>query len=200
MKLHITKNHTGKMMGMQSLSTSCNSNPNCKRNAKIKGSVCEKCYAQRMMKMYKNLDSCLDKNTKLLTEEIIPEAELPVINAAYFRFESFGDLHNTTQVVNYFNICKKNPDVHFALWTKNPNLIVPVADQKPENLQIILSSLFLNNMIDINYEFVDKIFTVYDKETIKRDGIEINCGARSCLKCHKCYKAGGERYINEQLK
>ena len=199
--LHITEKHTGKMAGMQSLSTSCRSNKNCERFSKIEGSVCQKCYAQRMMKMYKNMDPCLERNAELLTESVIPDENLPNINAAYFRFESFGDLHNTTQVVNYFNICKKNPDTNFALWTKNPALISPVADQKPENLQIVFSSLFLNTVADAEkFPFVDKIFTVYDKETIERDGVEINCGARSCLKCHRCYKAGGDRYINEKLK
>ena len=197
----MTLKHTGKMNGMQSLSTSCVMNENCAKYAKVKGSVCEKCYAQRMTKMYKNLAPCLQKNTEILTKSVLPEEELPEINSVYFRFEAFGDLNNTTQVINYFNICKKNPETKFALWTKNPHLIIPVADQKPENLQILLSSLFLNNVADAaNYPFIDKIFTVYDKETIEREGIEINCGARNCFKCHKCYVAGGDKYVNERLK
>lgn len=199
-ELHITTKHTGKMTGMQSLSTSCKTNPNCEKNAKIEGSVCQKCYAQRQMKMYKNMSAAFEKNAEILTKRIIPNEDLPIINACYFRFESFGDLHNSTQLVNYFNICKKNPDVHFALWTKNPWIVAEVADQKPKNLQIIVSSLMLNKQIDIsNMPYIDKVFTVYDKETIDKEGININCGARSCLACHKCYKKGN-KIINEKLK
>ena len=199
-ELHITTKHTGKMTGMQSLSTSCKTNPNCEKNAKIEGSVCQKCYAQRQMKMYKNMSAAFEKNAEILTKGIIPNEDLPIINACYFRFESFGDLHNSTQLVNYFNICKKNPDVHFALWTKNPWIVAEVADQKPKNLQIIVSSLMLNKQIDIsNMPYIDKVFTVYDKETIDKEGININCGARNCLVCHKCYKKGN-KVINEKLK
>ena len=200
-RLHITKKHTGKMAGMQSLSTSCKINPNCAKNALVKGSICAKCYAQRQMKVYKNLSPCLERNAEIVTSRVLEDNELPVINAAYFRFESFGDLINTTQVINYFNICKKNPDVHFALWTKNPHLIKDVADQKPKNLQIILSSLLINKEADkSNMPFIDKIFTVYDKETIAKDNIKINCGAKNCLKCHKCYVKGDTIKINEEVK
>lgn len=201
MRLHITKEHTGKMKGMQSLSTSCKTNLNCAKNALIEGSVCAKCYAQRQMKIYKNLSPCLERNAEIVTSRVLEDNELPIINAVYFRFESFGDLINTTQVINYFNICKKNPDVHFALWTKNPFLIKEVADQKPENLNIILSSLFINDEASIkNLPFIDKIFTVYDKDTIKEKNIDINCGARSCLECHKCYTKNNIVQINEKLK
>ena len=199
-RIHITTRHTGKMNGMQSISTSCKSNPHCAENANVKGSVCEKCYAQRFTSMWKSLNDHLEKNAELLTKEIIATKDLPVINACYFRFEAFGDLHNTTQLINYFNICKKNPDVHFALWTKNPGIVKEVADQKPKNLQIILSSLMLNTPIDISkMPYIDKVFTVYDKETIAKDKININCGAKNCLTCHKCYKKG-TKVINEKLK
>lgn len=199
--LHITTNHTGKMLGMQSLSTSCGTNPNCAKYSKIEGSICSHCYAQNMMKMYKNMSPCYERNAEVLTSRILTEEELPLINACYFRFEAFGDLNNTTQLINYFNICKKNPDVHFALWTKNPFIVKEVADQKPKNLVIIVSSLFLNKQINIeNMPYIDKVFTVYDKETIEKEKIKINCGARNCLKCHRCYKKTGAKYICEKLK
>lgn len=200
-KLHITTNHSGKMTGMQSLSTSCKTNPNCAKYSKVKGSVCQKCYAQRQMKMYKNMSACFERNADVLTSRVLDKEELPLINACYFRFEAFGDLHNTTQLINYFNICKKNPDVHFALWTKNPYIVKEVADQKPKNLVILVSSLFLNTPVDIEkMPYIDKVFTVYDKDTIAKENVNINCGARNCLKCHRCYKKTGAKYINEKLK
>ena len=116
--------------------------------------------------------------------------------------EIIGDLINETQLINYFNICKKNPGTHFALWTKNPHIVKNVTDKikKPKNLQIILSSLFINHEVDIsNMPYIDKVFTVYDQKTINEENIVINCGARNCLKCHKCYETG-VKIINEKLK
>lgn len=203
--LHITKQHTGKMKGMQSLSTCCQSNANCKRNAAVEGSVCSKCYAMRMTKMYKNLAPCLEKNAKILSEAILPDDKLPKIKVQYFRFEAFGDLINEIHVKNYFNICKKNPSTKFALWTKNPHIIKKVLDEgkykKPENLKILVSSLFLNKSLDVNqWDFVDKIFTVYTKDYIEENGISINCGNKKCIECKLCYDTNEVRYINEKVK
>lgn len=204
--LHFTLNHQGKMKGMQSLSTSCTCNKYCKSRSKSTSTVCAHCYAQRRMKIYKNLEKCLIKNTKILTEQVIPKENLPIINALYFRLEAFGDLNNTTQVINYFNLCKKNPDVKFGLWSKNLWLIeatINDGNSKPKNLQIIYSIPFLNDRNDnifILYPFVDKIFTVFEKNFIKKNDIEINCGAKSCLSCGKCYKKNKVKYINERLK
>ena len=201
--VHYTIKHTGKMEGMQSLSTSCLCNKYCKNRSNNSELVCSHCYAQRQMKIYKNLNACLERNTEILTGRILKEAEIPMINASFFRFESFGDLINKMQITNYFNICKKNKHVNFALWTKNPWIIeeaIESGEKKPRNLQIVYSSPCLNDPVDPGYEFIDKIFTVFDKDYIKKNGIEINCGAKSCLLCNKCYRKNKERYINEKLK
>lgn len=201
--LHFTTKHTGKMEGMASISTSVTTNERCAKNAAIKGSICEKCFAAKQMKVFPTMEAPMIQNQKILTESILPESTLPVINVLYFRFEAFGDLNNATQVINYFNICKKNPNVKFALWTKNPDYIAQAIKDghaKPENLNIILSSLFINKERKTKYDFVDKIFTVYDKEYIASENVEINCGARNCFTCGLCYNKNGVRIINEQLK
>lgn len=203
--VHYTLKHTGKMSGMQSLSTSCLCNKNCLNRVENVNLVCSHCYAQRQMKMYKNLEKCLKKNTEILTTRLLTDEEIPLINAAFFRFESFGDLNNEIQVVNYFRICKRNKHVKFALWTKNPWIIAETinnGENKPRNLQVIYSSPYLDkcdNKLN-KYPFIDKIFTVYTKEYIKENNIEINCGAKSCLSCHKCYVKSKEIYINEKCK
>lgn len=205
MGVHYTLKHTGKMSGMQSLSTSCLCNKNCQNRVRNSNLVCSHCYAQRQMKIYKNLEKCLERNTEILTTKLLTDEEIPLINAAFFRFESFGDLNNIIQVINYFRICKKNKHVKFALWTKNPWIIAEVinnGEKKPRNLQIIYSSPYLNKCDDkLNkYPFIDKVFTVYTKEYIKANSIDINCGAKSCLSCHKCYIKSKTVYINEKCK
>lgn len=203
--VHYTVNHTGKMTGMQSLSTSCLDNPYCRMYAKDPEKICSKCYAERQMNCYKSMQNCLAKNTEILTTKRLSYEEIPFLNAAMFRFESFGDIQNETQVINYLNICHKNSHVNFALWTKNPAILDTVfgeiGEDKPKNLQIVLSSHFVNQQAAIEpWWFVDKVFTVYTKEYAEEHNIDINCGARLCIACRRCYLDNDITYINELLK
>ena len=156
------------------------------------------------MKCYKTMQPCFQRNTEILTSRILTDDEIPTINALYFRFESFGDIINTTQVSNYFNICKRNPKVKFALWTKNPAIVqrtINNGNAKPKNLQIVLSSHYINKQEDASrWSFIDKVFTVYGKDYVKENNINVNCGAKSCLLCNKCYRKDSDMFINEELK
>lgn len=204
--LHYTVNHTGKMNGLHSLSTAITANPRCLARMQKSDSICAKCFAAAMMKRYTSLSKCLEENARILSGSVLPVDVLPLIPVKFFRFEAFGDLINENQVINYFNIAKKNPETLCALWTKNPDIIakaIKSGHDKPENLQIVLSSPRINRPLkSTKYEFIDKIFTVYDKQGAK--DININCGARSCLGCSRCYRPNPEgvkvQHVNELLK
>lgn len=207
--LHITTNHTGKMSGMYSLSTSVLLNENCKKRMENEDLVCHECFANAVTNRYKDLEKCLANNTELLTAGIIPENEIPFINAHSFRFEAFGDLNNMIQVVNYFNICKKNKKTTFALWTKNPWFVkeaIEAGHKKPSNLVIIYSSPFLNRAVPLDrmqavYPFIDKVFTVYkSEEAAKENNAVINCGSLNCIECLRCYSKRTTGVISELLK
>lgn len=201
--LHITQRHNGKMTNMQSLSTSCMGNDTCAKLAQVEGSVCQKCYANKMMRMYRHMNECFSKNAEILANINLEEHRelIPQINASYFRFEAFGDLINEQHLKNFFTICNANEDTHFALWTKNPQIIANVIKEgisKPDNLQIIVSSIFLNTPAEFTHTFIDKIFTVYDKQ--HKDDAVINCGKKKCIDCKLCYRKNNVKYINELLK
>ena len=188
---------------MQSISTLVTTNERCAKNAQIKGSICEKCFASKQVRVFTSMQKPLAKNQEILTSRILSDSEIPVIYNKYFRFESFGDLNNEIQVINYFKHCYKNTDVKFALWTKNPDYIAKAIKQgyeKPDNLNIVLSSLFINVERKNRYDFVDKVFTVYDKNHIEENEININCGAKNCFKCGLCYEKNDIKIINEKLK
>ena len=201
--IKVTVKHNGKMEGMSSLSTDCSSNKYCLERMKNGHSVCKKCYADRMMSRYKNLQKMTKLNMDSL-KELLDVSDLPTINSLYFRFEAFGDLDNEIQFINYVHICEKNPKTNFALWTKNPWIIDNVFKlgvKKPKNLNIILSSVELNKPTESKYDFVDKVFTVYDKDYIMDNDVKINCGGRKCMSCLKCYKKTNRTYyINEKIK
>ena len=201
--LHFTTNHSGKMVGMVSISTSVTTNERCQKNAKIKGSICEQCFAIKQMERFTTMKKPMVENQRILTSEVLPMEKLPIINNLYFRFEAFGDLNNVTQVKNYFNMCYKNPNVKFALWTKNPDFIQEAINdgyEKPTNLNIVLSSLFINKERKNIYPFIDKVFTVYDDEFIEENNVTINCGAKNCFACGLCYEKNNVSVINERLK
>ena len=209
--VRFTMDHTAKMSGVASLSTSPLCNDMCKERAKNPKTICSHCYSMNMQKRYKGLSEKLKKNTEVLTSVIIPVEEMPHLysETGYFRFEAFGDLINAIQVVNYFNMAKANPHMHCALWTKNPWIIANAINtyeiEKPENLVILVSSYFVNDdMSDYfarkGYSFIDKVFTVYDKKTAAEKEIDINCGGRSCADCGRCYENIGGKVVNELLK
>lgn len=201
---------SGKMSGMVSLSTSPHGE-RCKANAE-RYEVCKHCYAKRCDAMYSALHKNLLQNLQILTTtEIAPDAWPRISYNAWreVRLESFGDVNNETQVVNYFNLCKANPKVQFTVWTKNIDLYykaVRNGNAKPENLIIIFSSPMLNTEVwipDYYAGIIDKVFTVYTAEWLIANGKEpsfINCGARSCKACKKCYRNNGIVYVHEILK
>lgn len=209
--IRFTLNHTGKMAGLASLSTSPLCNGLCQKRVSDPGMVCSKCFSHAMQKRYSGLKKLLIKNSEsALTREIIPESDMPRLysETGYFRFESFGDLVNAIQAANYIGMAAANPHMKCALWTKNPWFIQEAIDKYnvsiPENLCIIGSSYYLNNPMDKlygHYDFIDYIFTVYNKSGLTAGNVAVTCGARSCAACGKCYEKRHEsRYIVEKLK
>ena len=196
-------NHTGKMSGMISYSTCAAVNPICAARAKDPESVCAHCFALAMMNRYSALQDKTTRNYEIMAADVYSVSVMPKVNAALFRLESFGDLGNTNQAANYFNLAKANPRTTFALWTKNPHIIEEMMMEhpeisKPKNLIIIYSSPKLNQESAPDYWFIDKVFTVYDKQ--HAESVSINCGARSCLECGRCYSKRTGRNVNELLK
>lgn len=197
-------NHNDKMENMISISTSPMVNRLCPLHAACKNAVCGDCYSRKMAKRFTNLDKKLIRNYELLRSQIIAVADMPILNASICRIEAFGDIDNINQVVNYFNLCKRNKNTTFAMWTKNPAIIntaIKTGNAKPKNLIIIQSSLYKNICDPVKYDFIDKTFTVWnDQETAAKNGIKINCGKLHCINCQKCYKKNTTKIINELLK
>ena len=206
--------HGGKMAGLISISTSPY-NPICDRRAANVNSVCHHCFSRRMMQIYKALAAKLAKNRDILSTVEFTAADVYHFKpkSGYFRFEAFGDLFSTLQVKNYFTIADvlAADGIQCALWTKNPQVIKAAFEEyglvKPANLNIIYSVAGLNSNAaaaiydafkECGYDFIDKVFTVYDAEHAA--GVTINCGARDCATCGRCYTKNDIVFINEKLK
>jgi len=204
--------HGGKMADVISVSTSPLENPYCQERAKNNNSICSHCYSIQFNEYRKDLRVKLARNTELFTTEIIPVNEWPVFPAfiEIFRLEAFGDLGNVIQAQNYINFAKANESgtynkCMFALWTKNIMLLKAAFKytEKPGNMIIIYSSPCVNRptLKALDIPFIDKVFTVWNnKETAADNHVTINCGARNCNTCRRCYSRRTAKLINELLK
>lgn len=200
--IRFNMNMSGKMAGVNCLSTSNLVNPYCIARKKNPDMICSKCYADSTCKRYHALQANMLQNTVILTTRLFEVEELPNVKADIFRLEAFGDLINATQCRNYFRLCKANPATRFALWTKNPGIVaqaIKAGESKPENLVILLSSAKIGERADAGkFPFIDKTFTVYRKTEMPPE--LINCGSRNCATCQRCYRKETESDVREYLK
>lgn len=204
-------NHSkdSKMEGIQSISTACTMNPICIARMKIGLAVCAHCFSEALLKIRKPLLAHLISNTEILTTRLLTmeEAALVPITSIIGRIESFGDVQNVTQAINFIRIIKAHPHQNFGIWSKNINIWAQAFEKegKPKNCTYVHSSLYLDTPDFILPRFrkwVDHVFTVWNKKTYDKlwRGHPSECAGIKCMTCLKCYKKGGQYYINERLR
>ena len=194
--LHLTKG-SGKLELINSLNTLTLTNPYCIKQAKVKSSICSKCYSMKSLKSFrKNMVNVLDKNSRLLSTNIIQQSLLPTINSLYFRFSSHGELINETHLINLVNITKKNKHCTFTLWTKRTDLIFRYFDnnKKPKNLILIFSNSLLDKPMKKLPKYFDKTFN-----NVTEKIPSINCHSK-CKDCLLCYTKNKVTTIIEKVK
>ena len=196
MTIHITthdKKH--KLSGFISLNTSPACNPFCQTMAKTE-TICAHCYAINYEKRYKNLASCLARNSSILSTapldlSTIADLEKTFRNYRAIRFNSFGELINQQHLDNLFSIANHFPTITFTLWTKRKNLDFTDC---PDNTILIYSSPVINKQSSLPDHF-HKVFTVYEKSF----PIPRNCTG-SCITCQLCYTHNNITHISETLR
>jgi hypothetical protein len=196
--LHITMG-SGKMADLPSINTSTLGNPFCTkmRNKETAvDTICKKCYAARLETMRPSLVKALERNA-IVYERLLTADELPRLNYAIFRFDSFGELHNATHLINYFAIALKNPNTTFGLWTKRVDIVRKVLKTMPKPANVILiHSSATRDVIDALPAGYDKVFTAHTRSASKANNVNINCNS-SCNDCRLCYEHNDTTYINE---
>ena len=115
LKVRISKG-SGKLLSIDSISTNTLTNEFCQKqhNKKI-DTICKNCYSFALLQgIRKNMQDCLERNSQLLSESLLPESIIPFIMQKYLRIASHGENINMTHVMNIFNIIRKNPTTIFA--------------------------------------------------------------------------------------
>ena len=224
--IHVTTEHRGKMAGNYSISGSvkCES---CQ--AKIRFAmertggksvkeamkenplrtdipICGGCYSDRQVDYQPPMQPVLMRNEMILNNGIIHEDWIPLFNALYERGQAFGDTNSRNAAMNQIRFAEFNPGTRVGQWGKNLGWFIQLFEdgvRKPKNLQLVYSSMYINRKSPIPARwkpYVDRRFTVYTPEYAKLHGIQINCGARACMKCLNCYEERNIFDIAELLK
>lgn len=198
MSIHFSK-MTGKLKGIPAINTNTVTNEFCIKMNKS-DAICKSCYSMNMLNgSRKNCQPAFERNSVLLSQVILEDSEIPIINAAFFRFHGHGELINTKHMINFHNIALKNPHCNFALWTKRRDIIRNYKkDYKvPDNLILIYSNPTVNVVRLTPPEGFDKVFNVVEKD--QHQDIQ-NCTGQNCIDCLTCYKNNGESVITEAIK
>ena len=153
-----------------------------------------------MLKTFRqNMAPSLQRNSDLLSSKVLHPDALPVVNQAFFRFNSHGELINEFNLINYVNIAIKNPHCNFALWTKRFDIISKYFkdNEKPKNLILVYSNPKINHILDKTPQYFDKTFNnVEEHLEVKRQ----NCTGQKCKDCLLCYKFNEVSTIVEKVK
>lgn len=211
--LWIVHHNARKLEGIDSISSSVFDNCFCKAWRKVKDCICAHCYAYNQQARQGGLREHNTLNGLILRNVLIPVAafrRLPIFSE-YIRIESFGDVANVIQARNYIRIIKAFPGKRCAAWSKNLAIwdkALKAEGGKPANLTFVASSPYMNKPVSADvlakYDFIDHVFTVYEKAYAIKNNIVINCGGKKCMTCilekTGCYFRGNNFYINELKK
>ena len=197
MSIHISK-MTGKLQDFFAINTNTVTNEYCIKMNKS-DAICKSCYSMNMLKgSRKNCQPAFERNSKVFVN-LIPMEDLPVINAAFFRFHGHGELINFNHMINFHNIAEKNKHCTFSLWTKRKDIIKEYRSIyiKPNNLILIYSNPIVNKPMEMPPLAFNKVFNVVEKDHY--ESIQ-NCTGQKCIDCLKCYRIVGPDVITEAIK
>tara|TARA_R110000824_G_scaffold3543_1_gene16917 strand:- start:293 stop:898 length:606 start_codon:yes stop_codon:yes gene_type:complete len=195
-----TSNMSGKLEGLQAISTNTRSNPFCQKMSQSSDNIiCSKCYSMATLNRgyFPSLEPALEYNSRLLSKPLEPE-QLPKFKrkTEYIRFDAHGELINETHLDNYVKITKVYPDRKFALWSKRIPIIKKYFKNReiPENLRLIYSNPFINKVMDKPPVPFHKSFNNVTDDTKQ------NCTGQKCKDCLLCYTVNDVTTIVEAVK
>ena len=125
----------------------------CKKGSelrKIKGSVCEKCYALKGRYVFSNVKAALRRRFEGLNHPQWAEAMAFLINQAginVFRIHDSGDIQSLEHLEKIAAVCRLTPDVRHWLPTREYSIVTAYTEKHgsfPDNLTIRLSAYMVD--------------------------------------------------------
>jgi hypothetical protein len=184
---------SGKLSGIAGINTNSLSNLFCQKMEKG-GSICKWCYSCSMLRgLRKNCIPAWESNSIELSTKELSNSDIPKIDANIVRFHAHGELINRTHFRNFLKIAKAYPEKRFALFTKRIHLTK--GEDIPKNVTMVFSNPQMDQILEKPPQGFDKVFNVVTVESER-----VNCGAKSCIDCQKCFHKNGTKVIIEKIK
>lgn len=163
---------------------------------KIKGSVCENCYALKGNYVFKNVKQAHERRLEALRDPRFVEAFVIVLNGfhdkardkkTHFRWHDAGDLQDMEHLLKIVSIAKLCPQFQFWLPTKESKLVgeyLKLFKEFPKNLTVRLS----HPMVGQQYKKVPHGLT---SSSVGVDSATNHCPAYTqggkCGDCRACW-------------
>lgn len=187
----------GKMFGFYSINTDSTSNHFCQAMQGKEGTVCQACYACRMLSYRSAAMACFGRNQAILTSK---NPRLPSDLSGIIRLHSFGEIVNRQHQANFERLAELNPRASFTQWTKRPRLCRP---GKVKNLRLIYSEPKIDKLDGKAPKGFHGRFVVVSKgkgeESAKKLGATL-CAGKACRECMVCYTSKPGFTIVEEVK
>tara|TARA_B100001123_G_C14959975_1_gene887251 strand:- start:82 stop:765 length:684 start_codon:yes stop_codon:yes gene_type:complete len=151
------------------------------RLRKIKGSVCEGCYALKFRYLFKNVKDALGRRLALwrlaqgdpirrqewresMAESIRRDVERTGV--AYFRWFDSGDLQGRDMLDDIIAVCRMTPAIKHWLPTRETGILATVdLDEIPGNLVIRLSAAMVNGPRPAKWRWTSTVYSKPNKPT-----------------------------------
>jgi len=119
--------------------------------AKVPGSICSICYALKGRYVFKNVQDCLERRFKSLTDPRWVDAMVTAITnrekSGYFRWHDSGDLQGVGHLQMIVDVCKRTPQIKHWLPTREWSFVrqyLQSGSRLPDNLTVRFSALMVD--------------------------------------------------------
>tara|TARA_E500000305_G_C3960120_1_gene206654 strand:+ start:273 stop:929 length:657 start_codon:yes stop_codon:yes gene_type:complete len=139
--------------------------------AKVKGSVCEGCYALKGRYMFSNTQDALERRYNAWDSDrakwvdamiYLMHNKQHIVNAGVFRFFDSGDIQGSAMLDDINTVAWASPTIRFWLPTKEYKLVKNYNKEIAPNLVIRVSA----PTVDKGFSGYTHISTVYNKDNI----------------------------------
>ena len=94
---------SGKLEGLPALNTDTTSNKFCIERSKDTNSICSSCYSWNMLRTFrKSAVPRFRENSRIISEKVLNNNELPHPMSTVARFNGHGELINNNHFINFY--------------------------------------------------------------------------------------------------
>ena len=159
--------------------------------AKVKGSVCEGCYALKGRYMFSNTQDALERRYNAWDSDrakwvdamiYLMHNKQHIVNAGVFRFFDSGDIQGSAMLDDINTVAWASPTIRFWLPTKEYKLVKNYDKEIAPNLVIRVSA----PTVDKGFSGYTHISTVYNKDNIDTAEGHICPSSKQGNQCGSC--------------